>query len=52
MLRLQRLRLTTRPFGGLLTLIRQSQQSEPPCMRTRMGPKQRDQAKHVFNVGV
>lgn len=34
-------------LGGLLTLIRQRQQSEPPGMRTSKGPKRRDQTKHL-----
>jgi len=37
--------------GGLLTLIRQSQQSTPPGMRTSKGPKRRDQTRHMFSVG-
>jgi hypothetical protein len=30
---------------------RQFVQSEPPGMPTSKGPKRRNQAKHVFNVG-
>jgi hypothetical protein len=37
--------------GGLLTLIRQSQEAEPPGQRTRNGPRRRDQTGHVFSVG-
>ena len=29
-------------LGGLLTLIRESQQTQPPGMRTCKGPKRRD----------
>lgn len=36
--------------GGLLTLIRESQQSEPPGLRTSKGPKRRDQTRHLFSV--
>jgi len=43
--------LENKRLGGLLTLIRESQQSEPPGMRTSKGPKRRDQAKHMFSVG-
>jgi hypothetical protein len=43
--------LENKRLGGLLTLIRQSQQSAPPGMRTSKGPKRRDQAKHMFSVG-
>jgi hypothetical protein len=43
--------LENKRLGGLLTLIRQSQQSEPPGMRTSKGPKRRDQTKHMFSVG-
>ena len=37
--------------GGLLSLIRESQQTQPPGMRTSKGPKRRDQTKHMFSVG-
>ena len=43
--------LENKRLGGLLALIRQSQQSEPPGMRTSKGPRRRDQTKHMFNVG-
>ncbi len=43
--------LENKRLGGLLTLIRESQQSEPPGMRTSKGPKRRDQVKHMFSVG-
>ena len=43
--------LENKRLGGLLTLIRQSQQSESPGMRTSKGPKRRDQTKHMFSVG-
>jgi hypothetical protein len=43
--------LENKRLGGLLTLIRQSQQGEPPGQRTRKGPKRRDQTGHMFNVG-
>ena len=43
--------LENKRLGGLLALIRQSQQSEPPGMRTSKGPKRRDQIKHMFSVG-
>ena len=43
--------LVNKRLGGLLSLIRQSQQSEPPGMRTSKGPKRRDQTKHMFSVG-
>lgn len=43
--------LENKRLGGLLTLIRQSQQSDPPGMRTSKGPKRRDQAKHMFSAG-
>jgi hypothetical protein len=38
-------------LGGLLALIRQDQQTQPPGQRTRKGPKRRDQSGHMFNVG-
>lgn len=38
-------------LGGLLTLIRQSQDAEPPGQRTRKGPRRRDQIGHMFSVG-
>jgi hypothetical protein len=43
--------LENKRLGGLLTLIRQSQQSEPPGMRTSKGPKRRDQTRHMFSAG-
>ena len=43
--------LENKRLGGLLTLIRQSQQSEPQGQRTRKGPKRRDQTGHMFSVG-
>lgn len=43
--------LENKRLGGLLTLIRESQQSEPPGMRTSNGPKRRDHTKHTFSVG-
>jgi len=43
--------LENKRLGGLLTLIRESQKSEPPGMRTSKGPKRRDQTKHMFSVG-
>jgi hypothetical protein len=43
--------LENKRLGGLLTLIRDSQQSEPPGMRSSKGPKRRDQTKHMFSVG-
>jgi len=43
--------LENKRLGGLLTLIRQSQQTEPPGLRTSKGPKRRDQTKHMFSVG-
>jgi len=43
--------LENKRLGGLLTLIRQSQQTEAPGMRTREGPKRRYQTKHMFSVG-
>jgi len=38
-------------LGGLLALIRQDQQTQPPGERTRKGPKRRDQTGHMFSVG-
>ena len=43
--------LENRWLGGLLTLIRESEQSEPPGTRTTTGPKQPDQTKHMFSAG-
>jgi hypothetical protein len=43
--------LENKRLGGLLTLIREGQQTEPPGMRTSKGPKRRDQTKHMFSVG-
>ena len=43
--------LDNKRLGGLLTLIRESQQTEPPGMRTSKGPKRRDQTRHMFSVG-
>ncbi len=43
--------LENKRLGGLLTLIRQSQEAEPPGQRTRKGPGRRDQAGHMFSVG-
>lgn len=43
--------LENKQLGGLLTLIRQCQQTQPPGMRTNKGPKRRDQTKHMFSVG-
>ncbi len=43
--------LENKRLGGLLTLIRESQQTQPPGMRTSKGPKRRDQTKHMFSVG-
>jgi len=37
-------------LGGLLALIRQDQKDQPPGMRTRKGPKRRDQTGHMFSV--
>jgi hypothetical protein len=42
--------LENKRLGGLLTLIRQSQQSEPPGTGTSRGPKRRDQTDHMFYV--
>ncbi len=43
--------LENKRLGGLLTLIRQDQQTQPPGQRTRKGPKRRDQTGHMFSVG-
>jgi hypothetical protein len=43
--------LENKRLGGLLTVIRESQQSEPPGMRSSKGPKRRVQTKHMFSVG-
>lgn len=43
--------LENKRLGGLLSLIRENQQTEPPGMRTSKGPKRRDQTKHMFSVG-
>jgi len=43
--------LENKRLGGLLTLIRDSQETQPPGMRTSKGPKRRDQTKHMFSVG-
>ena len=43
--------LENKRLGGLLTLIRQSQDAEPPGQRTRKGPRRRDQTGHMFSVG-
>ncbi len=43
--------LENKRLGGLLALIRQDQQSQPPGQRTRKGPKRRDQTGHMFSVG-
>jgi hypothetical protein len=43
--------LENKRLGGLLTLIRENQQSEPPGMRTSKSPKRRDQTRHIFSVG-
>ncbi|HEX4199315.1 MAG TPA: ISNCY family transposase [Caulobacteraceae bacterium] len=43
--------LENKRLGGLLNLIRESQQTEPPGMRTSKGPKRRDQTRHMFSVG-
>ena len=43
--------LENKRLGGLLTLIRESQKSDPPGMRTSKGSKRRDQTKHMFSVG-
>ena len=38
-------------LGGLLALIKQSQEAGPPGARTRKGPRRRDQTGHMFGVG-
>lgn len=43
--------LENKRLGGLLALIRQDQQTQPPGQRTRKGPKRRDQSGHMFSVG-
>jgi len=43
--------LENKRLGGLLALIRQDQQTQPPGMRTSKGPKRRDQTNHMFSVG-
>lgn len=43
--------LENKRLGGLLALIRQDQQTQPPGQRTRKGPKRRDQTGHMFSVG-
>jgi len=43
--------LENKRLVGLLTLIRQSQQSEPPGMRASKAPKRRDQRDHMFSIG-
>ncbi len=43
--------LENKRLGGLLALIRQDQQTQPPGERTRKGPKRRDQTGHMFSVG-
>jgi hypothetical protein len=43
--------LENKRLGGLLTLIRESQKSQPAGMRTSKGPKRRDQTWHMFSVG-
>ena len=43
--------LENKRLGGLLTLIRQSQEMEPPPKRTSTGPKRRDQTGHMFKTG-
>ena len=43
--------LENKRVGGLLTLIRQSQQSEPSGVRTSKGPKRHDQTRLMFSVG-
>lgn len=41
--------LENKRLGGLLHLIRQSQQAGPPGHRTSKAPKRRDQTGHMFN---
>jgi hypothetical protein len=43
--------LENKRLGGLLTLIRENQQTQPSGMRTSKGPKRRDQTNHMFSVG-
>ena len=43
--------LENKRLGGLLTLIRQSQQTELPSARASKAPKRRDQTGHMFSVG-
>lgn len=43
--------LENKRLGGLLALIRQDQQAQPPGQRPRKGPKRRDQNGHMFSVG-
>ena len=43
--------LGNKRLGGLLTLIRQSQEMEPQPQRTSTGPKRRDQTGHMFKIG-
>lgn len=43
--------LENKRLGGLLNLIRESQQTQPPGGRTSKSPKRRDQTKHMFSVG-
>jgi hypothetical protein len=43
--------LENKRLGGLLALIRQDQQTQPPGQRTSKGPKRRDQTGHMFSVG-
>jgi hypothetical protein len=43
--------LENKRLGGLLTLIRQSQEMEPPPKRTSIGPRRRDQTGHMFKIG-
>jgi Winged helix-turn helix len=43
--------LENKRLGGLLALIRQDQQTQPPGQRTRRGPRRRDQTGHMFSVG-
>lgn len=38
-------------LGGLLALIKQSQDAGPAGARTRKGPRRRDQTGHMFGVG-
>lgn len=43
--------LENKRLGGLLALIRQDQQTQPPGKCTRKGPKRRDQTGQMFSVG-